>query len=818
MCVLHFFVGQRRFPRTSKSMVELRNQLKKRLDTKKPAPLLIVQSTQHNFVNLDLEAKKQYHLFESTPFHWGSQAIDFRLLEAPEDEADPKAMCLPIGEAMAVSGAATSTSLGDVSEGDWMAKAGESLIGMLGGETGRLIATNGVKQNRMHAYIGSALLIGVFGLALAQLLYMHSDCDRHSIKGVDTKTAGGYSCVQSHFAMVSASILLILPPFLLFLAMTSHLTNQAPALKVGKWISSHIGSASGVCTNLMQGYRHLRSGIGTHPMICHFLQAGAEVTCCAHKNPNQVFLADGGHYENLGVIPLLRRKCARIISVDSCPDREMDTMNHMMDFAQAEQGVTFFVAREDIMSGNNQANNLQLQRHMKEFFLPRCAIHLPALLSALDMQLKQLKDPNGQSEFVKEKILDDVYNRPYVTFKALMDRMPGCCHISVDHENKSLVYIYFTDAEAQINCMRLLLQKNKQYGRIELSPDLIGKFKSDQMSWYLPFNALMPAPCCHVEGVIVRVESGDLHHELRQFSDEKHDRFDSEAAIAFVSGKLGSPVTDVFFFSNKEAEEKKRVYKLRFTNQSDANNACDKLSDQDPKCSLLVRILIAPSDLAIAPPTEFGEFKEFKADVKRLKEDIKKNISVNITVGHATTVDIDPDKHNKSMPLAQITVSHKDKAAVKKAIDSASYKLRSHHGFALDDTYRDVLHLKTNYLDRSITGDFYLVKGELSDQERVKITADGTAEGRCCTGLPHPGGVFPLNETTSEAHSDKTFKAYRDFKKRVAADVLKECDRTKRHEATDGHEEKQGQPLLQFHPIEIDWPSEGESIDDQKAQ
>lgn len=75
---------------------------------------------------------------------------------------------------------------------------------------------------------------------------------------------------------------------------------------------------------LFTGWRHLRDAFAKEPMINHFLQMKAEVTCCAHRKPNQVFLADvttqqdisqqvsnlfvlqGAHYENLGVIPLLR--------------------------------------------------------------------------------------------------------------------------------------------------------------------------------------------------------------------------------------------------------------------------------------------------------------------------------------------------------------------------------------------------------------------------------------------------------------------------------------------------------------------------------
>ena len=66
LCLLQFF--RLRLPRSSRSMVDLRNQLMKQIEANKPAPFLIVQSTQHNFVNLTLgtQSAKQFHLFEST--------------------------------------------------------------------------------------------------------------------------------------------------------------------------------------------------------------------------------------------------------------------------------------------------------------------------------------------------------------------------------------------------------------------------------------------------------------------------------------------------------------------------------------------------------------------------------------------------------------------------------------------------------------------------------------------------------------------------------------------------------------------------------
>ena len=88
-----------------------------------------------------------------------------------------------------------------------------------------------------------------------------------------------------------------------------------------------------------------------------------------------------------------------------------------------EQGVTFFAFQKDRMSGEDNTNNIPLDRHMQvsntsqwstslflccslvlqEFFLPRCAISLPVLHAALDLQLRNLKQEyQTDSESIKK--------------------------------------------------------------------------------------------------------------------------------------------------------------------------------------------------------------------------------------------------------------------------------------------------------------------------------------------------------------------------------------------------------------------------------
>ena len=70
---------------------------------------------------------------------------------------------------------------------------------------------------------------------------------------------------------------------------------------------------------------------------------------------------------------------------------------------------------------------LQLQ----EFFLPRCAIRLPALQASLDLQLEKNLRQEFQTDLqsIKEKMLFDLYNKPYVTLKPVTN----CTHAPVGH-------------------------------------------------------------------------------------------------------------------------------------------------------------------------------------------------------------------------------------------------------------------------------------------------------------------------------------------------------------------------------------------------
>ena len=71
-----------------------------------------------------------------------------------------------------------------------------------------------------------------------------------------------------------------------------------------------------------------------------------------------------GHYENLGVVPLLRRKCTRICAVDCDAGRDLTDVTHMINLAEVDSG-------SKIWLGSSEFNEDVLQRGLNDFYLPR---------------------------------------------------------------------------------------------------------------------------------------------------------------------------------------------------------------------------------------------------------------------------------------------------------------------------------------------------------------------------------------------------------------------------------------------------------------
>jgi len=54
-----------------------------------------------------------------------------------------------------------------------------------------------------------------------------------------------------------------------------------------------------------------------------------------------IYVSDGGHWENLGLTELLRRRCTHVVVVDASSDRGLGDIGHAMSVARAELGVEF---------------------------------------------------------------------------------------------------------------------------------------------------------------------------------------------------------------------------------------------------------------------------------------------------------------------------------------------------------------------------------------------------------------------------------------------------------------------------------------------
>ena len=126
-------------PRPSRSMtfVELRSKL-----MSNGAPILINNMTQHSLqviANLDSTVDlRNYALFETTPFTWGSELVGYRPHPKPLTSRNlHTANSLTLGTCMEMSGAAISATLGVYSHGSWKVRLAETMVAILGMETGR---------------------------------------------------------------------------------------------------------------------------------------------------------------------------------------------------------------------------------------------------------------------------------------------------------------------------------------------------------------------------------------------------------------------------------------------------------------------------------------------------------------------------------------------------------------------------------------------------------------------------------------------------------------------------------------------------------
>jgi len=77
----------------------------------------------------------------------------------------------------------------------------------------------------------------------------------------------------------------------------------------------------------------------------------------------EVFLADGGHIDNSGVLPLLRRRCPLIIAVDAAVGRNMHSIQEVIRLSSEEINCSWEVPHDD--------GRRDLDQYIRDFQLPR---------------------------------------------------------------------------------------------------------------------------------------------------------------------------------------------------------------------------------------------------------------------------------------------------------------------------------------------------------------------------------------------------------------------------------------------------------------
>jgi len=80
--------------------------------------------------------------------------------------------------------------------------------------------------------------------------------------------------------------------------------------------------------------------------------------------PSEVFLTDGGHIDNSGAFPLIKRKCKAIVSVDSDLTRECSTIYVLMEVTRRRLGASWHVCDTEMAT-------VDPQDYLLDFRLPR---------------------------------------------------------------------------------------------------------------------------------------------------------------------------------------------------------------------------------------------------------------------------------------------------------------------------------------------------------------------------------------------------------------------------------------------------------------
>eukprot|EP00656_Telonema_subtile_P050268 TRINITY_DN6471_c0_g1_i1.p2 TRINITY_DN6471_c0_g1~~TRINITY_DN6471_c0_g1_i1.p2 ORF type:complete len:887 (+),score=169.76 TRINITY_DN6471_c0_g1_i1:3194-5854(+) len=663
---------------------------------------------------------------------------------------------------MALSGAATSSSLGIFADsGSWIVQLGQVFIALCGLETGRYVQFRTL--NYWDKIGGHLHIILLGGLGLTQAWFFRFSCDGVDIKAAEPGFAGGYECLEHPLIWTLCGGILALAFVLIMGAMLSQLKL----------------SGFGV-------YRYL----ALQGMIGKIFRATQHVEIVAHSEPDQVFLADGGHFENTAIIPLLRRKVDRIIAVDAEDSRDLRPLKDMMQVALDELGVTFRLPEpppDPLFKGRQ---SVPFERGLQDFLLPRCVID-PFKLSA---------NMEGRSRESRREIIDKFCADAYDELSPVMARLRHAVHIHKSVATPDIVYVYFKSEAVKRKAVRTLLE-HPSYGQMNTLPLRLNS------------ESLLDAPMCNLWELKRRISWAVVEESASKWQLSA-DQI-SSATLAkskfreILCQKMGFNPKLTGMLSPQSGADHKGVY-LIFANEEAAQEAGCHLYAQGVEST--ISVLVTPP--AIDPDTEhlykqdeddefsegakwvqqglcpdaFGHHsKRFMRDLsaltRRLDEVGTKIQSVRIArvrIGCLSARSEEDKALNKRLvPVAKITIqatpAHRTGTSCGKVQPTGIFKdimecgLCWRSGLALGDSYREALHLKVQYNDGySGEADLHIVKGEVSTMEAAAIDRSSTPERSCLDGLPRPLGEFPNHVVSSEAYPQDLFSSYCAFKRRAA--------------------------------------------------
>ena len=306
-----------------------------------------------------------------------------------------------------MSCAAASASLGSFSSTEedsvraGLARLAEKMLQFVGAETGRFFRWNKPSSGgkRRHAsanccettesnillrnrdnILGSAFQSIIVSMCVAQIVFVRYNCnatkqanfsDRELVESMTF--AGGYACMER-----SQSIP-ILGIFLWTLSLSGlSLAILAPLRLQFRWLYRWLLCWPPVAVYLRY-LKHWSVLVPKEDNNPHQLQENRQ----PKANPQQIFVADGGesehnefcihvpdfghilgHYENFGLIPLLRRKCTRICALDCDDGRDSAGLQRMIGLAETD-------ADTKISLGSNEFDENVLRCGLDDFYFPR---------------------------------------------------------------------------------------------------------------------------------------------------------------------------------------------------------------------------------------------------------------------------------------------------------------------------------------------------------------------------------------------------------------------------------------------------------------